>query len=123
MKILQGEEFSNLFTIISDDGVTGEVLSSSDSGKMKISTVGDNATCIIDYISMTQEDANNGIFKVTIPASETRKLSSTVGFPEDKYKSMENYKATMVFTLASRPTSIIVENMISVVGGTECQIS
>ena len=119
MNIIAGLPFSNLFTIVSEDGMTGEVLSSTDTGVMSISTVGLTPECVIQNMSMTIDDADNGVFKLDMTAQQTSLLVPEVGFAEDGYKGMTNYVGTMEFTLASG--NRVAEVPISVSGSGLCQ--
>ncbi len=99
--IYAGKAFAADFTVVSDDGVTGEQLDPSDTGIFDIVTSGPNPTCVLSGIAMTIIDADNGVFELTLTADETALLSQNVGFKEDKYSPLSNYLGFMNFTLVS----------------------
>jgi hypothetical protein len=117
MIIYAGKEFSTDFTVVSSDGVTGEVLDpSTDTGTMTISTNSKSPTCIMNNIPMTIVDAANGVFNVTIPASETAKLVQDVGFKEDRFAPLSNYVGFLEFNLASGKRSAMIDLFVKEVG-------
>lgn len=120
IEIISGKDFTADFTVISSDGLTGEVLDPSDTATISIHTSGSNATCIISPISMVIKDAANGLFTVTIPAIETSKLISQIGFAEDNYPTQGNYKAILSFLLISGNRDAVVP--VFVIGVGECLV-
>lgn len=101
LEILIGKDYSADFTVVSDDGITGQVLDPTDSATFSLSSTGPVPVQIIAPIIMTITDIDNGRFNVLIPAAITATLSQDIGFKEDKYPTVSNYVGILDFTLAS----------------------
>jgi len=101
MEIYAGRQWSSDITIVSSNGLTGEILVPSDTGTFMIQTTGDKPVCVIEPTDMTIIDADNGIMNITFTAEQTSLLSQEVAFAEDNYPSQSLYKGIMSFSLAS----------------------
>ena len=101
LEIHAGRPFSCDFTVISSDGVTGEVLDPTDTGTFSLTTSGVTPTCVLDLIPMTIVDAPNGVFNLSLTAAQTSPLTQDVGFKEDKYNTLSNYLGYLDFDLVS----------------------
>ena len=99
--IYAGREWKHKFRVVSDDGVTGEILNPSDTATITISTAGANPECVLSNIPMVLIDAQNGLFEATLTDSETALLTQKVGFQEDGYSPIGNYDGYLAFTLVS----------------------
>ena len=108
--IYAGRAWKHNFRVVSDDGVTAEVLDPTDTATLTISTAGATPTCILSNIPMTLLDATNGLFEASLTAEQTVLLKQKVGFQEDGYSAIGNYDGYMEFTLVSgnRQASIII---------------
>ena len=108
LEVIVGQEFTADFTVISDDGVTGEILDPSDTATFTVSTSGISPVCTIPPVDMTIVDADNGLFSVTLTKEQTSLLVQEVGFAEDDYPTQSNYIALLDFTLVSgnRPATM-----------------
>ena len=93
LEIVKGLDYTCSLVIKEDGANTGLPLAVGDTAKIMISTSGENSSIVIDWISMTQNDPENGKFQVTIPSASTALLESKVGFAEDKYNTIGNYQA------------------------------
>ena len=100
-EIFAGRAFSADFTVVSSDGITGEVLDPTDTATFTLQTSGVNPVCTLDAIPMTVVDADNGLFNLTLTAEQTATLSQDIGFKEDKYPTLSNYTGFMDFILVS----------------------
>ncbi len=109
--IYAGRKFQADFTVVSDDGVTGEQLDPSDTATMSINTVGEDPVCVIAEVPMVIVDLDNGVFELTLTAEQTALLNQCVGFKEDNFAPMGNYTGFMEFNLVSgyRQAHITVE--------------
>lgn len=102
LEIIKGKPWNADFTVVSDDGVTPEVLdTNTDSGTFTVSTVGDNPTIVIESSPLTIVDVDNGKFNAELTGSQTALLDAKVGFAEDKYNSISNYIGILDLTLAA----------------------
>ena len=100
-EIHAGREFSSDFTVVSSDGVTGEILDPLDTATFSLVTSGEDPTCVLDKIAMTIIDAPNGVFNLSLTAEQTAGLSQDIGFQEDRYPTISNYLGYLDFTLVS----------------------
>ena len=116
LEIISGIEFNADFTVISSDGVTGEVLSVGDTGTISLSTTGITPACVLGPIDLTITDADNGLFSVILTAEQTVLLEQEVGFAEDNYPTISGYKALLDFILVSGNRSAIVDVYVRKVG-------
>lgn len=101
LEIFTNKEFSVDFTVVSDDGSTGEPLDPSDTASFTLSTRGQNPKVSLGNIPLTIVDALNGIFNLTLTASQTSGLIQDIGFKEDKYNTLSNYAGFIDFILVS----------------------
>ena len=99
--IYAGRSFSCDFTVVSDDGVTAEVLDPSDTATFSAQTSGTNPVSIIKDEPMTLIDADNGLFELTLTAEQTALFSQYVGFQEDCFQPICNNMGFIDFTLVS----------------------
>ena len=99
--IYAGREWKHKFEVVSDDGVTAEVLDPSDTATITISTAGANPECVLSDIPMVLIDTDNGLFEATLTATQTAALTQKVGFQEDGYSPIGNYDGYLEFTLVS----------------------
>ena len=109
LEIHSGKPFSADFTVVSSDGVTGEVLDPADTATFDIVTNGNTPTCILSNIPMTIIDAPNGVFNLTLTEAETTLLSQDIGFREDRYPTLSNYLGYMSFVLVSGDRAATVD--------------
>lgn len=100
---MAGLPYSFDVTILSDNGMTGEQLSGSDTGYFQVNSIGNDSECVISPIAMTIQDADNGIFACTITAENTALLTQELGGQEDGYPTLNTYLGIMEFSLASGP--------------------
>lgn len=101
IEIFSGKSFSADFTVVSDDGVTGEELSDTDTASITIMSNGTNSECIHEGLPLTIVDKSNGVFNLTMTAAQTNLLHQDVGFKEDRYPTLSNYSGYLDFNLAS----------------------
>ena len=101
LEIYAGRTFSADFVVVSDDGVTGEILVAGDSGTFTLSTNGLAPECVIANAPLTIVDAANGVFNLFLSADQTKDLTQVVGFQEDKYNTISNYTGFLDFDLAA----------------------
>ena len=101
LKLYTNKEFSTNFTVISDDGVTGLVLDPTDTATFTVSSAGPNPTCVIQPVAMTIVDADNGLWNVTIPATDTTGLVQEIGGQEDSFNPLNTYTGFLDFILVS----------------------
>jgi len=96
-----GKAFTADFTVVSDDGVTAEVLDPSDTATFSAQTSGVNPESILSNIPMTLIDADNGLFELSLTALQTSEFKQYVGFQEDNYNPIGNHDGYLDFTLVS----------------------
>jgi len=101
VEIFAGLDWSGDFTILSDDGLTPVILSDSDTGTLMVQTNGSDVECVIQPVSMTIVDADNGLFNASLSSEQTSLLKQEIGFAEDGYPSMGNYSGVLNFILES----------------------
>ncbi len=99
--IYAGREFKADFTVVSDDGVTAEVLDASDTATFSAQTSGVAPVNILTDIPMTLIDADNGLFELTLTPEQTTLFSQYVGFQEDCFQPICNNMGFIDFTLVS----------------------
>ena len=111
-EIVKGLDYTCSLVIKEDGSTTGLALDVTDTARIMISTAGENSTTVVDWISMTQSDAPNGKFTVTIPSSDTSLLVSKVGFAEDNYNTIGNYQAVFdTNTVAQGHKTYIIDDV------------
>ena len=120
LNILAGAPYEAYFTVVSSDGLTSEVLNIADTATFKVDSVGVDSVCVLAPIAMTLSDADNGQFRLNLTAIQTALLVPEIGFGEDGYKSMNNYRGLVEFTLVSGNRQSDV--LISVTGSATCPV-
>ena len=108
-EIIAGREFTADFTVVSSDGVTGEVLDPTDTATFTVTTKGLNPTTVLDSVPMTITDINNGLFTVTLTPVQTALLEQEIGFKEDRYPTISNYDGVVDFKLASKDRAATID--------------
>ena len=99
--IYAGQENVNDFIVVSDDGATPLVLDPSDTATISIYTSGLSPSCILGNVPLALIDADNGLFELTLTAEQTSLLKQDIGFKEDKYSALSNYRGQLRFVLVS----------------------
>ena len=109
--IYTGREWKQKFRVVSDDGITAEVLDPTDTATITILTAGANPTCVIAATDMVLIDADNGLFEAQLTTEQTADLEQKIGFQEDGYGTIGNHDGYLEFTLVSgnRQASILVD--------------
>ena len=111
-EIVKNLDYTCSLVIKEDGATTGLPLELTDTARIMIASTGENSSKIIDWIDMTQSDAVNGKFSVTIPASSTNLLESKVGFAEDNYNTIGNYQAVFdTNTVAQGHKTYIIDDV------------
>lgn len=116
LEIIKGKDWTADFTVVSDNGLTAQVLDLSDTATISIATTGNNPSVVISNVSMTIQDKDNGRFTVTVPAAQTSLLSSSIGFKEDKYPTVANYVGILDFNLVSGDRTATVDLFVRDIG-------
>jgi hypothetical protein len=101
LEIYTGREFSCDFTIVSDDGITPEILDPTDTGTFTLSTQGTKPTILLSNIPLTLVNMDNGSFNLLLTAEQTCDLEFKVGFEEDRYPTLSTHVGLLDFTLVS----------------------
>ena len=107
-EILAGLPFESLVLILSDDGMTGEVLQPTDTATFAIYESAGSQACVLAPVNMPIYDANNGQFELKLTADQTSPLEQYVGFQEDLYKSLSQYTGVIACTLSAGNRTVTV---------------
>ncbi len=99
--VYAGREFKADFTVVSDDGVTGEVLDASDTATFSAQTSGVSPVSILKDVPMTLIDADNGLFELNLTTVQTELFHQYLGFQEDCFSPICNHTGYIDFTLVS----------------------
>ena len=107
-EMIKGLEYTFYLVIKQDGSTTGLSLDPSDTARAMISTCGNNSEVAIDWVTMTQFDAENGKFVGVFTAEETGSLESYTGFCEDRCPSMPGYQAVFDTTTVAQGNKVYV---------------
>lgn len=116
--VYAGRSWKQEFTVLSDDGVTGQTLDPTDTATISIISAGPTGECILDNIPMTVLDESNGLFEVELTAEQTALLKGKYGFQEDNYSPIGTHLGLLQFTLVSG--DITTDIPIAVIGAAVC---
>ena len=99
--VYAGREFKADFTVVSADGVTGEVLDPTDTATFSAQTSGPNPESILKDVPMTLIDADNGLFELNLTTAQTSVFKQYIGFQEDCFNPICNHTGYLDFILVS----------------------
>lgn len=118
--IYAGRDFQADFTVISSDGSTGEPIITGDTIAFSILTSGSNPTCVVSDVALVAQDTANGVWTLSLTATQTGLLTQYIGFREDNFQPIGNYNGFLDMTLSVGNRQAMVS--ISVVETPQCPI-
>ena len=118
--IYAGSPSSDDFTVISSNGITGQLLTPGDTATAKIITKDTFPVCILDNLPLTIIDLDNGVFNLSLTAEQTVLLEPKIGLEEDGYNPRASHELYLDFNLASGFRQAVVDVHVKKVP--ECQI-
>ena len=116
LEIIKGLEYNADFTVVSDDGLTPQVLDPTDTATFSLSTKGHDSECVLSNVSMTLKDEDTGLFSLTLTPEQTALLNTEIGFAEDKYPTRSNYNGSLDFKLTSGNRTASVDMYVKDIG-------
>lgn len=102
MTIVKGKPFVADFVVKINGSTNALPLNVADTGKISFYTNGVNPTTVLADVAMTQQDASNGKFRVTLTEEQTALFNTKIGFPEDGYPVEPTYKALAEFNTVNQ---------------------
>ena len=102
MTIVKGKPFIADFVVKMNGSTNPLPLNIADTGKITFYTNGVNPVKVLSEVPMTQQDASNGKFRVSLTEEQTALFETKIGFPEDGYPVEPTYKALAEFNTVNQ---------------------
>jgi hypothetical protein len=102
MTIVKGKPFQADFVVKLNGSTNALPLNIADTGKITFYTNGVNPEKVLIDISMIQQDASNGKFRLNLTAEQTAVFETKIGFAEDGYPVEPTYKALAEFNTVNQ---------------------